>query len=391
MNIFNLAEEFGAVNNINTFLESPKTVDVEDASRFSTLALREIICTILSIDVNSWNELLDARKMKPVKAAIKLGANEGLAQLVADLKLATTEKDINDVYQDERCRSCMTGERVGAFWSLNNVGIIYSPNFRVLVGLKTFGLNPRAYGYKGDKVYDILQPFFKEGAYPLETEYELIQVERLSGHIEEEYREVNLWSMTFSEEDYKTVKNNLAVSLELLKKAIDKRGYRGGFSMFNPASFYTLPDILGGGTLKLSKKEFVVDTEECSRQNSFMHTFKSKLPEEYKDYISNIGLTPVEDLHDTSLSFLEVVNAIKKIPQYEEETAVMRTPKIKIKGDLIVPFLDFDDEVLSREESEKKIKELGLTEPETLTLIDLDNSEYDFTLPEGEVFANIVL
>ena len=58
----------------------------EPKNLFNSRELYTIASSIMDIDVDAWRSLVDIRGMKPVKAAMKLGANITTAQLVGDLK-----------------------------------------------------------------------------------------------------------------------------------------------------------------------------------------------------------------------------------------------------------------------------------------------------------------
>lgn len=130
---------------------------------FTQTALNTIISNILGICPVAFQAAI-ARGTRPVKAALKLGADIQLAQLVGSLQLATSVEEIDTVYADERTKSCMVGYNVGEFYSAHGIGVIHAPNYRRLVGLETGVLAPRGYGFHGYKVDDLLGRQVMEGS-----------------------------------------------------------------------------------------------------------------------------------------------------------------------------------------------------------------------------------
>ena len=97
--------------------------------------LNLIICKIINVDYKDFSYLVNERGVRPVKAAIRLGASPEIAQIFAGLKLATTAEEITAVYKNDAVKSCMTGKDVGPFYVANGIGCIYSNNYRCLVCL----------------------------------------------------------------------------------------------------------------------------------------------------------------------------------------------------------------------------------------------------------------
>lgn len=123
----------------------------------SSMFLNKIICSSLGINLESFIKKVN-KGMRPVKAAISLGADSNLASIVAVLKLATTAEEINLAYSQEGARSCMTGELVGTFYASNKIQCIWSPNFRVLYNPTTKVACGSSYGFHRD----ILRPLLKK-------------------------------------------------------------------------------------------------------------------------------------------------------------------------------------------------------------------------------------
>jgi hypothetical protein len=92
------------LESVEGFIEPVKVV--RNKHTFLEKDLFVIVANIMKIDVLAWRDLVDGRGMRPVKAAIKLGAAANIAQLVGDLRLAVTAEDINTVYADVPSRSC---------------------------------------------------------------------------------------------------------------------------------------------------------------------------------------------------------------------------------------------------------------------------------------------
>ncbi len=59
--------------------------------------LNSIICKILNINIEEFNNLITGRGMRPVKAAIRLGAEPEKAEIFATLKIAKTAEEITAV------------------------------------------------------------------------------------------------------------------------------------------------------------------------------------------------------------------------------------------------------------------------------------------------------
>ena len=126
--------------------------------------LNSIIAKILKINLNQFEELVDGRGMRPVKAAIRLGAEPEKAQIFATLKIAKTAEEITAVYKNDKIRSCMTGDDVGPFYAANGISCIYSGNYRCLVNLKTMTLcsmgYQKGYGYHRNIITPELKNYF---------------------------------------------------------------------------------------------------------------------------------------------------------------------------------------------------------------------------------------
>lgn len=122
---------------------------------FTQAVLNAVVAKILGICPVAFEASI-TRGTRPVKAALKLGADVQTAQLVASLQLAISAEEVDIVYADERTRSCMVGASVGKFYHAHGVGVIHAPNYRRLVGLETGVLAPRGYGFHGAKVDDLL-------------------------------------------------------------------------------------------------------------------------------------------------------------------------------------------------------------------------------------------
>lgn len=120
------------------------------------LDIQTLVASILGIDATSFKIGL-AKGQKPVKLACKLGADYHKASLLASLKLAVTSAEINTVYADETIRSCMTGKKVGDYYTQMGVACLHGANFRALVVEKGGVLyTPRCYGVAMDAVADLL-------------------------------------------------------------------------------------------------------------------------------------------------------------------------------------------------------------------------------------------
>ena len=78
--------------------------------------LNLIICKIINVDYKDFSYLVNERGVRPVKAAIRLGASPEIAQIFAGLKLATTAEEITAVYKNDAVKSCMTGKDVDPFY-----------------------------------------------------------------------------------------------------------------------------------------------------------------------------------------------------------------------------------------------------------------------------------
>ena len=120
--------------------------------------VNKMVASVTNVDFTKYTNLLK-RGMKPSKALIRLGASHREASLLGGLKIAISKEEIDSVYHDATIRSCMTGDSPGAFYEYNGIGVLYSSDFRVLVGNEK-GINPRAYGTKGDAVYQLIRHYF---------------------------------------------------------------------------------------------------------------------------------------------------------------------------------------------------------------------------------------
>lgn len=122
--------------------------------------VNKMVATVLNVDLEKYTTLLE-RGFKPAKALIRLGADRDKAGLVGGLKLATTAKEIDEVYADTSILSCMTGKSVGQFYAANGINVLYGPDFRCLVGSEN-GISVRAYGTKHHAIYSIIREYFPE-------------------------------------------------------------------------------------------------------------------------------------------------------------------------------------------------------------------------------------
>ena len=136
--------------------------------------LNSIIAKILKINLNQFEELVDGRGMRPVKAAIRLGASPEKAEIFATLKIAKTAEEITAVYKNDNVRSCMTGNDVGPFYAANGISCIYSGNYRCLVNTKTMTLcskgYQKGYGYHRDIITPELEKYFTGGRFITSSE-----------------------------------------------------------------------------------------------------------------------------------------------------------------------------------------------------------------------------
>ena len=116
--------------------------------------LNIVISSLLNIDEIKFQAGLD-KGQKPSKLAIKLGANQTHAQYFAGLKLAISAEEINEAYASH-IRSCMTDKPVGEFYAMNGIGVIWGPQFRILVNTSNGVLGSSSYGMDRDYIHPIL-------------------------------------------------------------------------------------------------------------------------------------------------------------------------------------------------------------------------------------------
>lgn len=329
---------------VEGYVETPKKPSIE--YKFFPKDLYEILAKIMGIDATTWRNLVDGRGMRPVKAAIKLGAKADIAQLVGDLKLAVTAEEIDTVYADERCKSCMTGCKVGRFWEINSVGVIYAPNFRLLVGLVTKGLNPQAYGFKGNTVHDLLEPFFDNEEAPVESSYVWRREPVAYGREVRLEKEYIVWTVHLGEEV------DRAIAESFLAKGISEKT-SGGFMRFSIETSHAKPFPFIGN-YKLTEKACILPGES---HNGF--GYRQTLSE-FERVSDDLGFHYIES-DSGSYKFLEVKEVEKSHILYRDESRVSQIPKVQLGGDHYHPFIDFDTKVLSDKKAEEKIKELNLT------------------------------
>lgn len=136
--------------------------------------VNKVICELLEINQVSFEALL-SKGMRPVKAAVRLGANRIKAEVLSGLKVEWSIEGINKVYADENILSCMTDQKVGDFYYANNIGVMYGNNFRMLVN-KQGSIAKRAYGYKGQFIRDLLlnseNIYAADSLFPCNVEYQ---------------------------------------------------------------------------------------------------------------------------------------------------------------------------------------------------------------------------
>ena len=335
------------LDTVEGYVETPNKPSIE--YKFFPKDLYEILGKIMGIDATAWRNLVDGRGMRPVKAAIKLGASGDIAQLVGDLKLAVTSDEIDAVYADDRCKSCMTGCKVGRFWEINGVGVIYAPNFRLLVGLVTKGLNPQAYGFKGDTVHDLLEPFFDNEEAPVESSYVWKREPVAYGREVRLEKEYVVWTIHLGEETDK------AVVETFLAKGIEEKTTSGGFMRFSNETLHTKPFPFIG-KYKLSEKACKLPGEN---DQGFGFGYRQTISE-FERVSDDLGFHYIES-DSGSYKYLEVKEVEKSHILYRDESRVSQIPKVQLGGDHYHPFIDFDTKVLSDKKAEEKIKELNLT------------------------------
>ena len=335
------------LDTVEGYVETPKKPSIE--YKFFPKDLYEILGKIMGIDATAWRNLVDGRGMRPVKAAIKLGAEANVAQLVGDLRLAVTADEIDTVYADDRCMSCMTGCKVGRFWEINGVGVIYAPNFRLLVGLVTKGLNPQAYGFKGDTVHDLLEPFFDNEEAPVESSYVWRREPVAYGREVRLEKEYVVWTVHLGEETDKTLVETF------LAKGISEKTTSGGFMRFSNETTHTKPFPFIGN-FKLSEKACKLPVEN---DQGFGFGYRQTISE-FERVSDDLGFHYIES-DSGSYKFLEVKEVEKSHILYRDESRVSQIPKVQLGGDHYHPSIDFDTKVLSDKKAEKKIKELNLT------------------------------
>lgn len=333
------------LDTVEGYVETPKKPSIEH--KFFPKDLYEILGKIMGIDATAWRNLVDGRGMRPVKAAIKLGASGDIAQLVGDLKLAVTAEEIDTVYADDRCKSCMTGCKVGRFWEINGVGVIYAPNFRLLVGLVTKGLNPQAYGFKGDTVHDLLEPFFDKEEAPVESSYVWRREPVAYGREVRLEKEYIVWTVHLGEEV------DRAIAESFLAKGISEKTTPGGFMRFSLETSHAKPFPFIGN-YKLTEKACILPGES---HNGF--GYRQTLSE-FERVSDDLGFHYIES-DSGSYKFLEVKEVERSHILYRDESRVSQIPKVQLGGDHYHPFIDFDTKVLSKKRAEEKIKELNLT------------------------------
>lgn len=160
------------------------------------LNINKVICDILQINEEEFTDLV-AKGQRPVKAAIRLGADVKKAQLVATLQVAVSAEDIDAVYSDTSVKSCMTGSNVGEFYEAHSVACIHSPNFRTLVNVLNNTLVGSSYGYHGHKVQELLQPYFRVGFDFLPLTDITVKRDTISVVRDEEYQTVTTYSLMY--------------------------------------------------------------------------------------------------------------------------------------------------------------------------------------------------
>ena len=333
------------LDTVEGYVETPKKPSIE--YKFFPKDLYEILGKIMGIDATAWRNLVDGRGMRPVKAAIKLGAKADIAQLVGDLRLAVTAEDIDTVYADERCKSCMTGCKVGRFWEINGVGVIYAPNFRLLVGLVTKGLNPQAYGFKGNTVHDLLGPFFDNEEAPVESSYVWKREPVAYGREVRLEKEYVVWTIHLGEETDK------AIVETFLAKGITEKTTSEGFMRFSNETLHTKPYPFIG-KYKLSEKACNLPGE-THQGFGYRQTIS-----EFERVSDELGFHYIES-DSGSYKYLEVKEVEKSHILYRDESRVSQTPKVQLGGDHYHSFIDFDTKVVSDKKAKEKIKELNLT------------------------------
>lgn len=123
-------------------------------------AVNKLICKLLDINFVKYQQKV-SKGMRPVKAAIFLGAPVTLAEAVAPLQIAITAEDINYAYTQKNALSCMSNELVGAYYELNNISCLWTPNFRVLYNQDSKTFLGRSYGTHRDIILELLQQHYK--------------------------------------------------------------------------------------------------------------------------------------------------------------------------------------------------------------------------------------
>ena len=119
--------------------------------------LLEIKAKILEIDLESFQAEL-SRGTKPTKAALKCGADETLAQLIAPLRFAVSKGEIDAAYRS--VKSCLSGDNtIADFCIKHGLFVLCSPNYRVLFNPRTMHAARMSYGFSAEHVQDHLSKF----------------------------------------------------------------------------------------------------------------------------------------------------------------------------------------------------------------------------------------
>lgn len=346
-----LNTEFGAIESIESYVTVPRKIN-RNKIIFTQYDLRSIVADILGIDLNEWIHLTDKRGTKPVKAALKLGADESLAQLIGDLRLAVTAEEIDKVYADERCKSCMTGLSVGPFWYNNKVGVIYAPNFRVLVGLTTRGLCSSSYGYKRDKVEHLISPYFDNTQFPVPSSYNRELVHVYKGSKYTTVINYAVWTVIMDDftrlEEIKDFDPEVLVSL--VNKGLKERDNNIGEIFFSSRGFtsrHKLPSPYEG--------EYEIYRESRLGFDVPASMFSGSLPDtpEYREASKHLGKTFIEIKDECKAQILEVYEIERSDPIFEIEDLVIQKPTGLIFDDNIdCPFIDIEDRRLDHEEAQ---------------------------------------
>lgn len=164
----------------------------QESTLFTQKDLDIILCQdVFNISYTKFYNLVYVRNYSRSKAfksltkgsEIKLSLLNEYITYLSNILLFTTRQEINNVYKHCDSQSCMSQMKVGLFYELNKIGVLSSPNFRVLINLKTGLILDSFYGSHSNAIRKIFLKLKKLDSYVASEEEFFVNTRKSKNNI----------------------------------------------------------------------------------------------------------------------------------------------------------------------------------------------------------------